>query len=66
MLNLATTLKTETVIERNAICESETALESAMDGQASPPPPPSRFMYMTASEKSLREQTFIADPVDHS
>jgi hypothetical protein len=59
MLNLATTLKTETVIERNAICESDTALESAMDGQASPPPPPSRFMYMTASENFFEKKLLL-------
>ncbi len=46
---LATTLKTDTVMDKKAICERETALESAIDGQASPPLPPSRFMYITAS-----------------
>ena len=51
---LATTLNTETVIERKAICERLTALESAMEGQASAPLPPSRFMYMTASPRKKR------------
>ncbi len=43
----------ETVIDKNAICDNDTALESAMDGHDSPPPPPSRFRYMMASPVGL-------------
>ena len=31
----------ETAIDKNAICDKETTLESAKDGQDSSPPPPS-------------------------
>ena len=44
---LATTEKMETVMERKAICERETAAESARDGQDSAPAPPSRETYIT-------------------
>ena len=55
-------LKMETAMERKAICERETALESAVEGHCSPPekkiqitetefgfspPPPSGLMYIT-------------------
>ena len=37
----------DTDMERKAICERETAAESAREGQDSPPPPPSSDTYIT-------------------
>ena len=51
---LATTLKMETVIDKKAIWDKDTALESAIDGHASPPLPPSRFRYITASPVQIK------------
>ena len=44
---LATTENIETVMERKAICERETAAESAREGQDSAPAPPSKETYIT-------------------
>ena len=47
-------LKIETDIAKNAICDRETALESAMDGQDSPPPPSSKGKLLYCTHRSRK------------
>ena len=52
----------DTDMERKAICERDTAAESAREGQDSPPPPPSRDTYITPF---LLARLFLLTRVDN-
>ena len=56
----------ETAIDKNAICDKETTLESAKDGQDSSPPPPSwknLFIVFRYKELSLFTNSNFLFPV---